>query len=52
MRIMLTFVSGVVVGYILYGRKDQTIEQLVDTAYSGLEKVDKGIRTRVMNIND
>lgn len=49
---MLTFVSGVIVGYVLYGRKDQTIEQLVDTAYSGLEKIDKDIRRRVSNIND
>lgn len=52
MRFMLTFVSGIVCGYVLYGRKDQTVEQLVDTAYRGLEKIDHGIRTRVMSITD
>ena len=49
---MLTFVSGMIAGYVLYGRKDQTIEQLVDTTYKGLERVDKNIRTRVMNLSD
>lgn len=46
---MLTFISGMVVGYVLYERKDQTIEQLVDGAHAGLNKVDATIRTRVAN---
>lgn len=49
---MATFISGIVVGYILYGRKDQTIEQIVDKMYNGLEKIDAGVRSRVMNITD
>lgn len=52
MRFMLTFVSGIIVGYVLYGRKDQTIEQIVDTAYNGLTKIDKDLRTRVSNISN
>lgn len=47
---MLTFVSGVIVGYVLYGRKDQTVEQIVDTAFSGLTKVDKNLRARVASV--
>lgn len=49
---MLTFVSGIIVGYVLYGRKDQTVEQIVDTAFSGLTKIDKDLRTRVSNLNN
>lgn len=49
---MLTFVSGVIVGYVLYGRKDQTVEQIVDTAFSGLTKIDSNLRTRIANITD
>lgn len=47
MRFVTSFVTGIVVGYMLHVKKDQSIDQLASGMVTFLENRAEGIRTRV-----
>jgi hypothetical protein len=47
MRFVAVFISGIVVGYTLHVKKDQTIDQVATGTIGFLEKSTETLRSRV-----